>query len=101
VWAKLLGFRVITAVVQITLGLLVLALAVICAFDDHGAVSDSWRANIAWRQELAGRFRWLRASAPGERQFRSFLIGTRVVYLLVLLGIGGSLLARGIISVSR
>jgi len=92
---------VITAVVQITLGLLVLALAVICAFDYHGTVSDSWRANIAWRQQLGSRFRWLRVSTSSERQFRTFIIGTRVIYFLVLLGIGGSLLARGIISVFR
>ena len=91
----------ITAVVQITLGLLVLALAVICAFDYHGAVSDSWRANITWRVDLARRFRWLRASKPTERQFRTFIIGTRVIYFLVLLGIGAALLVRGIISASR
>ena len=90
------------AIVRITLGVLVLVAAVACAFDYRQAASRPARIHIAWREQLAGRFRWApRPPKLDDPQFRWSVTAYRVGFSFLLLLIGGTLLAFGIASVSR
>jgi hypothetical protein len=90
------------AIVRIALGLLILVAAVACAFDYRQAASRPARIHIAWREQLARRFRWApRAPKMDDPSFRWSVIAYRVGFSLLLLLMGVALLASGIDSAFR